>query len=246
MSSLENIDLRLKLLSGEPIYIEGAGYLKPLTLRYIAKHGYATYLKHLNTLTTNIEDLFGEEITSDDGTKLNLFDLLLSSEESFIAHFVDAIKFFFQVEEAEYFPEFHNLVFGDGNRVINHDIFVKVKEVIEYQNYISDPNKARNQYNPKDERARLLIKKMEETRKIVNKLKGVDAEQPDFVDIISAVSTRSNVIGKHDVWNLTIYQLYDEFSRLRMIDEYEVAIKATMAGASGIEITHWSSKVKSD
>lgn len=243
--SVESIDLRIKLLSGEPIFVEGAGYLKPLRLRDIARSGYSTYLMHLNVLTASLKDLTGKDDIGDGDLQLSTFDLLLGSEDLAL-QFVEAVKYFFGVEYAQYFPEFHNIVFGDGNKFINRETYLKVKEVLEYQNYLTDPNMKRKQFTPKDERARLLMEHRERTRAIVNKIKGATSDQPDFVDIISSVSTRSNTVGKHDVWELTIYELYDEFSRLRMIDDFEISIKAQMAGASNIDIKHWSSKVNNE
>jgi len=53
----------------------------------------------------------------------------------------------------------------------------------------------------------------------------------DISDIISAVSSKSHSINKLNVWQLTLYQLYDEYARLELIDNYDFSIRAMMAGA---------------
>ena len=65
----------------------------------------------------------------------------------------------------------------------------------------------------------------------------------DISDIISAVSSKSNTISKLNVWDLTLYQLYDEYKRLHAINQYEVNIQALMNGAEGIELKDWSAKL---
>lgn len=41
---------------------------------------------------------------------------------------------------------------------------------------------------------------------------------------------------------MTIYQIYDEFNRLVMVDDFSTNIKALLAGAKDIDIKHWSAK----
>ena len=82
---------------------------------------------------------------------------------------------------------------------------------------------------------------MRKNREKIEEKKAEDSDSLDFYDIVSSVTTRSNSINKLNVNQITIYQLYDEFSRLGMIDTYENSIQASMMGAkleNGIQ--HWS------
>ena len=72
---------------------------------------------------------------------------------------------------------------------------------------------------------------MRKNREKIEEKKAEDSDPLDFYDIVSSVTTRSNSINKLNVNQITIYQLYDEFSRLGMIDTYENSIQASMMGA---------------
>jgi len=131
-------------------------------------------------------------------------------------------------------------------RVIHRDNFDEVIQVMKLQNGIAKVNKEDIE-NPADEETRKLMEQMKENREKVNRMKSL--EQPDgddsidIADIISAVSSKSNSINKFNIWDLTLYQLYDEYGRLELIDNYDVSVRAIMAGAEKVELNHWSGKI---
>lgn len=134
-------------------------------------------------------------------------------------------------------------------KVINRENFDKIVEVVKMQNYISKPKNKVEEENPADEETRLLIEEMKRNREKVEAKKRQQQESDnknediDITDIISAVSSKSNSINKLNIWDLTLYQLYDEYSRLELIDNYDFSIKAVMAGAEKVDVKHWSSKL---
>lgn len=133
--------------------------------------------------------------------------------------------------------------------IIHRENFDDIIEVVKLQNYLTKPvKKEDNTANPIDEETRKLIEDMERHRKNVESKKNAQKkiegnEEIDISDIVSAVSSKSNSINKINIWDLTLYQIYDEYSRLELIDSYEFSIKAIMAGAKDIDLTHWSSKL---
>lgn len=131
-------------------------------------------------------------------------------------------------------------------RVLHRDNFDEVVQVMKFQNGIAKVNKEDIE-NPADEATRKLMEQMKENREKVNRMKSL--EQPDgddsidISDIISAVSAKSYSVNKFNIWDLTLYQLYDEYGRLELIDNYDVSVRAIMAGAEKVDLTHWSSKI---
>jgi hypothetical protein len=135
--------------------------------------------------------------------------------------------------------------------LIHRDNFDNLVEVVKLQNYLTKPAKKNDrESNPADDETRQLMEHMEKMRKKVEEKKRRQKHQDkdddsdvDISDIISAVTAKSNSINKFNVWRLTLYQLYDEYARLELIDNYDFSIKAMMAGAEKIDLKHWSSKI---
>ena len=130
-------------------------------------------------------------------------------------------------------------------KVVHKGNFDSICEVVKMQNYLNNPNES-----PADEETRKPMEEMERIRKRVEAKKKAqqkaekgDDSEIDITDIISAVTTKSNSVNKLNVWKHTLYQVYDEYSRLELIDNYDFSIKAMLAGAQEIELKHWSSKI---
>ncbi|QOV08241.1 putative tail assembly chaperone [Bacillus phage Kirov] len=137
----------------------------------------------------------------------------------------------------------------DQLKLIHRENFDSIVEVIKMQNYLMKVSEKEDDEfkNPADEATRLLaeqIKKNRERVKAKKKLQNDDDEDDiDISDIISAVCSKSNSINKLNVWDFTLYQVYDEYARLELIDSYDFSIRAMMAGAEKVDLKHWSSKI---
>lgn len=137
----------------------------------------------------------------------------------------------------------------DAVKVIHRNNFDDLVKVVKLQNCLSKPDgDLKRGANPADDETRELMEFMDKMNEKVNKKKKAQQQHDndgdiDIHDIISAVSSKSNSINKLNVWDLTIYQLYDEYSRLELIDNYDFSIRAMMAGAEKIDLKHWSSKI---
>lgn len=145
--------------------------------------------------------------------------------------------------------EFLGMLDEDEITIIHRDNFDDLVEAIKMQNYLSRPKAKAQEANPVDEETRRLMEDMERHRKRVEAKKKAQQMQEgqddevDISDIISAVSSKSHSINRLNIWGLTLYQLYDEYSRLELIDNYDFSIQAMMAGAEKIDLKHWSSRI---
>ena len=132
----------------------------------------------------------------------------------------------------------------DEKYVINRDNFDDVVNMIQLQNNPEKSASDEDEYNPANELAKSIAEKLKRSKEIVEKSKALESDGDGLTipDIISAVSAMSNSLNKLNIWDLTIYQLYDEFARLTKIDNYRLQIQASM-WSSDIEIEHWSEPI---
>ena len=131
--------------------------------------------------------------------------------------------------------------------LVHRDNFDDIVKIVKFQNYLSKEYEASKEEQYADEETRKLMEDMERHRKRVEAKKKAQQEEDggniDIADIISAISSKSNSINKLSIWRYTLFQLYDEYSRLELIDNYNFSIKAMMAGAEKVDLKHWSSKL---
>ncbi|MER2007487.1 MAG: hypothetical protein ABS939_08535 [Psychrobacillus sp.] len=137
----------------------------------------------------------------------------------------------------------------DEITIVHRDNFDDIVEIIKLQNYLSKNKSEKKEEKYADEETRKLMEDMERHRKRVEEKKKAQAkaegndDEVDISDIISAVSSKSNSVNKVTIWKYTLYQLYDDYSRLELIDNYNFSIKAIMAGAEKVDLKHWSSRI---
>lgn len=134
-------------------------------------------------------------------------------------------------------------------KIISRDNFDEIVEIVKIQNYLSNPvENKKDDRNPADESTRQLMEEMDRVREKVEKKKRMQSQQDgegeiNIDDIIDAVSSKSNSLNRDTIWGISLYQLYREYARLELIDNYDFQIRAIMAGAEKIDLKHWSSKV---
>lgn len=243
---MDKTDLNLRLLAGLPIKVENI-QIKPKNIREIVDFGYLRYNQLLSLLVSKVEDMVDtEKLKLPEGT--TVFDVVLASQnEELISGFIDALCFFFD-ESTFDFDEQLGLIIGEqkdtteDTKYINHKNFEQVVDIIKHQNCVNTPKD--KEFKPKGKKASKILEKLKKGREAVQKAKSKDGNDIDFQSIVSAVSTKSNSINKLNVWDLTIYQLYDEFKRLEMITGYDTSILAMLNGAEIKDLKHWSSRIE--
>jgi hypothetical protein len=132
---------------------------------------------------------------------------------------------------------------------IHRENFDGIVEAIKILNYLKKPVENEKGENPADDDTKQLLEQMKKNEERIKKIKQREQEENgddsefDISDIVSSVTVKSSSTNKFNVWKLTIYQLYDEYARLELIDNYDFSIKAMMAGAGDIKLKHWSSRL---
>lgn len=244
----ENVDVRLKLLRGSSIRVDGLGEIKPLTLGEIVDMSYLKYQQYLRILTIKLEDIPNFHVFQENGK--DIFDILISSQDvQLTTLFIESLKCFLREDNIHINIPFGIVFLGEleGNtldRVIDKSIFAKLKDVIEMQNCLK--GNVIPKYNAVNDKAQSIIEKLKQSSEYINKLNGKsNSDDIDISDIISAVSVKSTNVNKFNVWDFTLYQLYDEYKRLDIIGQHDISIQSILHGAdmNKVQMKHWSSKI---
>lgn len=247
IKNIENsVDLRLNLLGGSSLFAENIE-ITPLKIRDIRDIGYSNYSRYLSILTLDKKNLVDEEIAKN----FSLIEIVLQAGVTELKDmFTDALCYFLNEDKEDLLITSKAFVFGgvtelnpDDCRVIDKRNFQDIVQIIKYQNCVISPTEKYDP-NPANDKAKEILEKLKKSKEAVQKAKKSQSDDDiDFADIVSSVSTKSNSYNKDTVWDMTIYQLYDEYKRLEAISGYEISIKAMMAGAKIDKLKHWSSKI---
>lgn len=245
-----DIELKMKLLAGQEIEIDGVP-IKPRKLGDIARIGYNHYQQSINLLTIDLDSMISsidnfefQALMKANKHQYKVFDLyMMSSEMQSLV--VDGFKLVFDSENILLDKtEFEgDRIIVDNKYIISRDNFDDIINVIKMQNSpeLSKSKEGEDEYKPSNELARSIAEKIKKGKKIVKESKAIedDSKGITITDVISAVTAMSNSINKINVWEYTIYQLYEEFSRLNAIDNYRLQVQASM-WSSEVEVEHWS------
>lgn len=249
---MNQIDLKIKLLAGQEILV-GDIPVKPPTLGEISDIGYTNFQQNLQLLLLTLDDMINmiNDFEMQATLKANrhqykTFDLYMISDD-LRRLVIDSFRFLFRTEDIiiddEDFGDIKIVI--DGKYVIDRNNFDEITKIIKMQNNptISSSDEEEDDYKPSNELARSIAEKLKKGKEIVKKSKAIDSDSDGegitIVDMISSVTAMSNSVNKLNVWDYTVYQLYEEFARLSKIDNYRLQIQASM-WSSEIEIEHWS------
>lgn len=138
----------------------------------------------------------------------------------------------------------------DKNKLLNIHNYNEFRTILKERNCLMDIDGFENIENPDNE----MVQKLLEKRRILReKLKNAKKNENDengvtIADLIS-IFAEAEKMPLQDVYdNYDIYQFNNQFNRLKIMEDYQVNIKALLAGAKKeeIKLQHWLSKIKSE
>ena len=232
-------------ISPLPIELNGVGFIKSPRLINIAKISYFTYAAYIYHLKMTPEEYFetyhkDEKIDFSFIFNLTKFDLVIN-DESFREIIKSALNFFLKTP-VEYYPKYESFISTseeNGEKValgvINKNNYSDVIDVIlQRVHIIPDENEIDDIKKVKNKRGLKIYEKIMKGRKSFKKAK---ANNPDLTmaNIIASVATRSYGLNWTNIWKITVFQLFDEFERLQIDDQYDIA---------SIQVAVWGDKEK--
>ncbi len=210
----------LDLLSPAPYPLARVGHVIAPTLRQVAALGYETYNAYLSLLSLHAEQLFAASGLPDPGGGQRV--PYADRESGATRAFMRCLSFFL-VEDAV-FSQAHSalLCMAEGHPVgiIHEANYEDVCDCILQRNHVDSAQPNRKQF--RNDKAREIYEKLQRAKKKSPqqaKEKQADASLPN---LISALCVQHNSINMCNVWDLTVYQLYDQFLRQSYLNQVNI------------------------
>ena len=257
---------RLDLLQGHPVNFNNLIIYQP-NLNEINAIGYSNYARLTNLLTLSEGDLiffFNKEKIKDGQTS----PILYLYEQSLInpTFFLELRMAFFTYLKEETFLDSKNKGFKflikntkilpNGKKVKTQEFFfLNQSNFYEFQKIICTINMMEEEEDDEIITDNLeMKKKFEEARKKLKLAKAkAKAEKAakerdkgiSFSDIVSSLCAYGIGYTLFNIWDLTIYQLYDQFKRCQMKEDYETGTQMLLAGVDSkkVDLQYWMKKI---
>ena len=226
----------LDLLSSEPVRMKNVGGILSPKLRDIASIGYGTYHFYLELLLMDLEkylSMIGHaedygRLSDEEKSELDMFDFWTANEQS--ADLLKKVLNFFIKEEVVYSGQDRCFLIQNGNGnigVITRDSYPQVRDII-CQRVCIRPGQEEDLSKVKNKKALEIAKKLQKGRSQKKKQEKADKNM-ELGNIISAVANRSPSLNILNIWDLTVYQLWDCFSRISNNNIYDIQARGVAA-----------------
>lgn len=225
-------DTRLALACGTPIPIQTCGLIlhQPL-IKEIALIGEHTFFMGVQSLTVNksmfIEDKPGSEVINN----FQIFMMVMAetSASKTKASTLSVLQLLFPDQKVSFTPKSIIFVKDQETHLIDEENFEDLQEVLRLIFCLkTDPMESQS-FNPANDRAREIAKKLMRGRERVAAQKG-GSSGSIFGQYVSVLS-----IGLHlsptALSDLTMFQLYDLVERYYLWLNWDIDIRSRMAGA---------------
>lgn len=240
------------LLSFRPSTFKGIGSIKSPTLKEIDKIGHDTYNTFLSMMLMDIKSYYeaidkyqddyfkimsNEDVetiksireeyfsfSNEDRNKVKFYDVM-TFDVKFRSEICDALNFF-MVDEVKY--DDNNRAFATYDGTLNSNKEKMITGYIYSANYVEivDVILQRNGIQAKSKKT--MPKFKSELAREVWELTHTDENKDSgdgigIGDIISSVSAIDNSLNMINIWDLTIFQLYDQFKRHQHNEIYKIS-----------------------
>lgn len=246
----------LELLSPEPVKIQNVGSIISPKLRDITSIGYNNYQYYLSILlldTKTYLSLVGYfdnyNLTSESElSQINIFDLLTMHEQSCLL-LQDILNFFIK-EDIVYSPERNGFVVKNDSHeigMITKEIYAQVCDLICQRNCIKSKQEE-DLSKVKSKKALEILEKIKKGREGKSKQTKADKNM-ELGNIISAVANKSHSLNILNIWDLTVFQLWDCFSRLSNNNIYDIQSMSVAAWGdkdNHFDATIWFKRIDTD
>ncbi len=214
---------KLKLLANLPIYVENIPIYSPL-LRDIAILGKEQYSACLSSCIITKDSLIDKTFCSnckDD------FDVLLKLclENNLMPNLIYSLFYFtklqFNIQKSN-----NDIVFISESVELNRYNYNSLIKAIKYVNCLDTFEE--RELDEFDRRCLEMERKIQQQQ---------NNDRPELEDLISAVANMDgNGLNIINIWDLNIYQFYEQLQRGQLKEQYYLAIKQLLAGAKPEEV----------
>lgn len=218
------------LLSPSPIKLKDIGSIKAVKLKEIDAIGYSNYEIYLGMLSMTPQRYYNQtgqseyfdSLDTEQKLSIHLFDLIAADEQ--LVGLIELALGFFFVDYVRYSSKQQVFLTFNGSKdandnlivtgVINRNVWSEVCDIIMQRNFIQ--NNIEDYSNVKSSKAKKILEKLMAGRK--KKQENAAKTNPDveFGNVISVVASLSVNTNLIDIWDFTVYQLWDSYMRLKI------------------------------
>lgn len=246
---------KLNLLSGTPIQV-GAFHIRQIKLRELGDSGicsFEQYQRSLSVISLGREELLKilqlesevGQLSGQNQQSMTVFRLL-TGVASLRQCFFEALSFFISepfryVEEENVFQviDSSSAVLG----VISNNTYPQIRRTIMQANCLAVEDVELQGF--KGKRARAIYERIMAGRAASQKQKAADERSLSLSSIISAVAARHHSLNILNIWDLTVYQLYDQFAQLNKSLQVDVSSMRWAAwGQEPFDFSLWYKDMK--
>ena len=242
-----DFDYRLALMCGTDIpFPQAQLVLHQPSLKEIALIGETVFFEGIQTIGLQKSMFQLDESVLDDISNFQIFMMIMSQKET--VEKKQAVQQVFSIVLPEYTPVFlpQSLIFQKQGQAIlidekNFDDFQKIFR----QMFCLESANAQDQmmYNPANEKAREIANKIMEGRRRVAELKGVNSVSI-FSQYISIIVVGLNSMSMSETLALTVYQLYDLIERFGLWQNWDIDLRAKLAGSTDKrQVENWMKNI---
>jgi hypothetical protein len=245
-----NDNMELDLIGGKCISIDGIGTLKPPKLSDLRQDGgigWMRYAQYLTTLTMKIDNLFEaiglNYLSAEQRSGITQFKLLTSIQQC--RELLDEALSFFMLETLVYDGKSGSFAVLNQDQqligVVSEETFPRLKKVIlracfieDDDPYLPQPNEGKRKSDIRDK-----LRAGREQMKASKAKEGANKDM-EISNVISAVSARHPSYNLLNIWELTVFQLYDQFKRVNTNNQLDVvATKWAAWGSDPFDFSMW-------
>ncbi len=238
------------LISGASEEIDGIICRQPTLGDIFKSTGYAKYSTYLFVMCMTVDrflDTVGlrekyDMLTPDVQRAINILDLLVS-EPSWRSLLIQALDFFTDGTASYYAGQRCLFIsFSDGGSTqLTGDVFADLRRFICQSACLEVVDEKPSKFY--NEAARRLYEKSKKIKKKKAKSKKSNDPNLELWNVIGAVCVKHPSYNLTNIWDLTVYQLYDQFSRLQNDVQFDtIAHRWAVWGKDHFDFSLWFKK----
>jgi hypothetical protein len=231
-------DDKYRMFANIPVKMDNICTIYSYTLYEIMDIGYEKYHNYLMNLISEPKDFLKnidikdlEDLTTFDIITSNLYHTLIKDDDKYYNLIQEAFRLFIK-EDIELFWDNNELklIIDRSDRIIDKENYNTFKNILKTQNGFDKEKK--EEFIPANDKANEIKQKILKARQ---KRKTKD-DEITFHDLISVLAANSKSVNILNVWDLNIYQFNNQFTRMKMIEDYDIGIRSILAGAKSEDV----------
>lgn len=234
----------LLLLSGNDIPFEQAKIVihqpKIKEIAFIGQKVFFTGCQYLNFSKNKLNQ--EDRIRLENFNDFEVLMTIIRNKNNNVGIWIQMILFLlFPEYKVAILPNSFLLSKNNQQYIIDQNNFIQFKNIVN-KIFCLQELLGKSKYNPKGPQARAIVQKLQQRHKKLAQLKGKDEQQVNIISLYISILSVGEHKDMNTLLNYTIYQLFDQFRRFRMKEEYDLYIQAKMAGAKDLDdVKHWMS-----